>query len=66
MANTKGARLVCKPLQATPSALQTSLHSSYFVNELTYDLSTAMVKRVQNCYGVKVWPWERAGPTRSK
>lgn len=36
-----------------------ALRSSYFVNELTDDLSTAMVKRIQNRYGVEVWPWER-------
>ena len=35
--------------------------SSYFVSELTDDLSTAMVKRIQNRYGVEIWPWERAG-----
>ena len=37
----------------------------YVVNELTDDLSIAMVKRIQNRYGVKIWPWERAGFTRS-
>jgi tetratricopeptide (TPR) repeat protein len=37
-----------------------ALRSSYFVNELTDDLSTAMVKRIQNRYGVEIWPWERA------
>ena len=38
-----------------------ALRSSYFVNELTDDLSTAMVKRIQNRCGVEIWPWERAG-----
>ena len=38
-----------------------ALRSSYFVNELTDDLSIAMVKRIQNRYGVEIWPWERAG-----
>ena len=42
-----------------------ALRSSYFVNELTDALSTAIVKKVQNRYGVKVWPWERAGFTHS-
>jgi hypothetical protein len=42
-----------------------ALRSSYFVNELTDDLSKAMVKRIQNRYGVEIWPWERAGFTRS-
>ena len=36
-----------------------ALRSSYFVNELTYELSKAMVKSNQNRYGVEVWPWER-------
>ena len=36
-----------------------ALRSSYFVNELTDDLSTAMVKRIQNRNGVEIWPWER-------
>ncbi len=42
-----------------------ALRSSYFVSELTYDLSTAMVKRTQNRYGVEIWPWERTVITRS-
>ena len=41
-----------------------ALYSSYFVNELSDDLSKAMVKRVQNRYGVEIWPWERAEFTR--
>ena len=40
--------------------------SSYFVNELTDDLSIEMVKRTQNRYGVEIWPWERAGFARAK
>jgi tetratricopeptide (TPR) repeat protein len=43
-----------------------ALRSSYFVNELTDDLSKAMVKRIQNRYGVEIWPWERAGFTQSR
>jgi hypothetical protein len=43
-----------------------AMRSSYFVNELTDDLSTTMVKRIQNRYGVEIWPWERMGPTRSE
>ena len=43
-----------------------ALRSSYFVDELTDDLSIAMVKRIQNRYGVEIWPWERAGFTRAK
>ena len=35
-----------------------ALRNSYFVNELTDDLSTAMVKRIQNRYGVEIWPWK--------
>jgi len=35
-----------------------ALRSSYFVNELTDDLSTMMVKKIQNRYGVESWPWE--------
>jgi hypothetical protein len=31
-----------------------ALPNSYFVNELSDDLSTAMVKRIKNCYGVKI------------
>ena len=38
-----------------------ALHSSYFVDELTDDLSTAKVIRIQNRYGVGIWTWERAG-----
>ena len=37
-----------------------ALSSSNFIDELTDDLSIAMVKRIQNRYGVKIWPWERA------
>jgi tetratricopeptide (TPR) repeat protein len=36
-----------------------ALRSTYFVNELTDDLSKAMVKRIQNRYDVEIWPWER-------
>jgi hypothetical protein len=36
-----------------------ALRSSYFVNELSDDLSTTMVKKIQNRYGVEIWPWER-------
>ena len=43
-----------------------ALQSSYFGNELTDDLSKAMVKRIQNRYGVEIWPWERAGITRTR
>jgi hypothetical protein len=43
-----------------------ALLRSYVVNELTDDLSIAMVKRIQNRYGVEIWPWERAGFTRAK
>ena len=43
-----------------------ALRSSYFVDELTDDLSIAMVKRSPNRYGVEIWPWERAGFTRAK
>jgi len=43
-----------------------ALRSSYFVDELTDDLSIVMVKRIQNRYGVEIWPWERAGFTRSR
>ncbi len=38
-----------------------ALRSSYFVNELTDDMSMEMVRRIQNRYGVKIWPCERAG-----
>jgi hypothetical protein len=38
-----------------------AVHGSYFVKESTDDLSTAMVKKVQNRYDVESWPWERAG-----
>ena len=37
-----------------------ALRSSYFVNKLTDDLSIATVKKIQNRYGVEIWPWERA------
>ena len=43
-----------------------ALRSSYFVDELTDDLSRAMVKRIVNPYGVEIWPWERTGFTRSR
>lgn len=43
-----------------------ALRSSYFVNELTDDLSTAMVKRIQNRYRVDVWPRERDGFSKTK
>lgn len=43
-----------------------ALRSTYFVNELTDDLSTAMVKKVQNRYDVEIWPWDRTGFNRSK
>jgi len=43
-----------------------ALRSSYLVNELTDDLSIAMIKRIQNRYGVEIWPWERAGFTQSR
>jgi len=42
------------------------MRSSYFVNEFTDDLSIVMVKKIQNRYGVEVWPWERTGFTRSR
>ncbi len=35
-----------------------ALRISYFVDGLTDDLSTAMVKRIQNRYDVEIWPWE--------
>ncbi|MDD2810626.1 hypothetical protein [Rhodoferax sp.] len=38
-----------------------ALRSSYFVSELTDDLSIVMVKRIHNRNGVEIWPWERAG-----
>jgi hypothetical protein len=43
-----------------------ALRSSFLVNELTDDLSTAMVKRIQNRYGVDIWPWERTGFTGAR
>jgi tetratricopeptide (TPR) repeat protein len=43
-----------------------ALRSSYFVNEITDDLSEAMVKKIQNPYGVEIWPWERAGFTLTR
>jgi hypothetical protein len=43
-----------------------ALRSFFFVSELTDDLSKAMVKRIQNRYGVEIWPWERAGFNRSR
>ena len=42
------------------------LRSSYFVNELTDDLSIAMMRRIKNRYGVEIWPWERSGFPYSK
>ena len=41
-----------------------ALRSSYFVDELTDDLSVVMVKKIQHRYCVEIWPWERAGFTR--
>jgi hypothetical protein len=38
-----------------------ALRSSFFVNELTDDLSVKLVRRILNRYGVEIWPWERAG-----
>ncbi|PIY29750.1 MAG: hypothetical protein COZ09_03130 [Comamonadaceae bacterium CG_4_10_14_3_um_filter_60_42] len=35
-----------------------ALRSTYFVNELTDDLSKAMVKKVHNRYRIEIWPWE--------
>lgn len=35
-----------------------ALRSTYFINELTDDLSKVMVKRVHNRYGIEIWPWE--------
>ncbi len=43
-----------------------ALRSSFLVNELTDDLSKAMVRKIQNRYGVEIWPWDRAGFIRSK
>ncbi len=40
-----------------------ALRSSFFVNELTDDLSKAIVRRIQNRYGVEIWPWDRTGFT---
>ena len=40
-----------------------ALRGSYFFNELTDELSIAMVKKIQNRYGVEIWPWERSGFT---
>jgi len=34
------------------------LRIDYFANTVTDDLSKAMVKKVQNRYGVEIWPWE--------
>ena len=42
------------------------MRSSYLMSEVTEDLSTAMVKKIQNHYRVEIWPWERAGFTRSR
>ena len=36
-----------------------ALRSSFLVNELTDDLSIEMVRKIQNRYGVEIWPWER-------
>lgn len=33
------------------------MRGSYLMNELSDDLSNAMVKRVHNRYGVEIWPW---------
>jgi len=38
-----------------------AMRSAYFVNELTDELSKAIVKRLQNRYSVEIWPRERAG-----
>ena len=38
-----------------------ALCSSNVVDELTDDLSIAMVRKIENRYGVEIWPWERAG-----
>ena len=38
-----------------------ALSSSYFVNGLTDDLSMEMMRKIQNRYGVAIWPWERDG-----
>ncbi len=38
-----------------------ALRGSNFVNELTDDLSIEMVRRIQDRYGVEIWPWDRAG-----
>ena len=43
-----------------------ALRSSYFDDELTDDLSIAIVKKIQNRYGAEIWPWERAGFTTSR
>ncbi len=43
-----------------------AMRSTYFVDEMTDDLSKAMVKRIVNPYGVEIWPWERTGFTRSR
>ena len=43
-----------------------ALRSSYFANELIDDLSIAMVKKIQNHYGVEIWPWDREGFTRAR
>ena len=40
-----------------------ALRSSYVDNELNDDLSIVMVKKIQNRYGVEIWPWERLGFT---
>jgi hypothetical protein len=39
--------------------------SSYLMSEITDDLSKTMVARVRNRYDIEIWPWERAGFTRS-
>jgi hypothetical protein len=38
-----------------------ALRSSFFVTELTDDLSIAIVRKIQNRYGVEIWPWARTG-----
>jgi hypothetical protein len=42
-----------------------SMRSGYLMSEITDDLSKTLVARVRNRYDVEIWPWERAGFTRS-
>jgi len=42
------------------------MRSSNLMDKLTDGLSNAMVKRVQNRYGVEIWPWERASFTLAR